>query len=125
MQTSTLGWELKVERGPDWLWVKLEHPDPLATDNPPFADDVWAVMERHFTRRLVLELDDVNLLDSAVLGQLVMLDKRIRECGGLLRLTGVSPFNQEVLRAHGLDGRFAVYCDLADAVMGGYPRRPK
>ena len=41
------------------------------------------------------------------------------------RLTGVSLYNQEVLRAHGLEGRLAVYNDDTDAVMGGCPRRPR
>jgi anti-anti-sigma regulatory factor len=125
MLTTTPGWDLKVERGPDWLWVRLVHPDPLSSENWPFAEDVWALLERHFTYRLVLELDDIDLLDSSVIGQLALLDRRIRNHGGLLRLTGVSPFNQEVLHTHGLLGRFAVYSDLPDAVMGDWPRRPR
>jgi hypothetical protein len=48
----------------------------------------------------------------------VLLDKRIREHDGLLRLCGLSSFNQRVLRLHGLDLRFPTYGDLEEAVMG-------
>ena len=119
------GWELKVERGPGWLWVKVDHPNRLGSDSPPLAEQIWSLMERHFVCRLVLELEGVDLLNSYLLGQLVVLEKRIRRREGLLRLSGLSPFNQRVLQTHGLEGRFAVYHDLADAVMGGCPRRPR
>ncbi len=119
------GWELKVDRGPGWLWVKIERPEAYCDDTPPLADEVWTQLERHFVYRLVLELDDVEILDSYLLGQLISLDKRIRGHGGLLRLTGVSPLNREVLRTHGLDGRFSIYGDLTEALMGACPRRPR
>ncbi len=119
------GWELKVDRGPDWLWVKVCHPDPDCSDTPPVAEQLWSLLERHFIYRLVLELDDVDLLNSYLLGQLVLLQRRIRERDGLLRLTGLSPHNQQVLRTHGLGGRFPVYADLTEAVMGCSPRRPR
>jgi len=119
------GWELKVDRGPNWLWVKIERPEPYSVDTPPLADEVWTQLERHFVYRLVLEMDDVQILDSYLIGQLVLLDKRIRERGGLLRLTGISSFNREILRNHGLDGRFPIYGDLTDALMGSCPRKPR
>ena len=52
------GWELDVERGPDWLFVRphgLSH-DPLEfveADSPDLADEVWSLVEKYFTRRLV------------------------------------------------------------------------
>jgi hypothetical protein len=125
MSVLTPGWELKVERGPDCLWVRVGRLHPDCLDDPPLADEVWALLERHFVYRLVLELDEIELVNSFLLGQLVVLHKRLRERGGMLRLSGLSRLNQEVLRVHGLDGRFAVYSSRADAVMGGSPRRPR
>ena len=119
------GWELKVDRGPGWLWVKIERPEAYCVDTPPLAGEVWTQLERHFVYRLVLELDDVEILDSYLIGQLVLLDKRIREHGGLMRLTGVNSFNRETLRMHGLNGRFSIYGDLTDALMGACPRKPR
>jgi len=112
------GWELDVDRGTGWLLAKLRSADVNASDAPPLADELWSLLERHFVYRLVLELDEINLLDSHLLGQLVLLDKRVREHDGVLRLCGLSAFNQRVLRVHGLNVRFPTYGDLEEAVMG-------
>jgi len=119
------GWDLKVDRGPGWLWAKVCHPDPDCSEAPPLADQLWSLLQRHFIYRLIIELDDVDLLSSYLMGQLILLQRRIRERGGLLRLSGVSPFNQEVLRTHGLEGYLPVYGNRADAVMGRLPTRPR
>jgi anti-anti-sigma factor len=112
------GWEMEVDRGPGCLLVKLRNPEPDASESPPLADELWSLLERHFTYRLVLELDEIDLLYSHLLGQLVLLDKRIRNQGGLLRLCGVSSFNRQVLRLHGLDVLFPTYDDRGEAVLG-------
>jgi anti-anti-sigma regulatory factor len=119
------GWELKVDRGPNWLWVKVERPESYSVDTPPLADEVWTQLERHFIYRLVLELEDIEVLDSYLIGQIVMLDRRIRDHDGILRLSGLSSFNREILRTHGLDGRFSIYGNLTEAVMGASPRKPR
>jgi anti-anti-sigma factor len=119
------GWEMKVDRGPGWIWAKVCHPDSDCSDTPPLADQLWSLLERHFTYRLLIELDDVNILNSFLLGQLILLQRRIRDHGGLMRLSGVSPFNLEVLRTHGLDGYLPVYSSFEDAVTGCFPRRAK
>ncbi len=119
------GWELQVERGPDGLWIKVNPSEADGWNTPPLAEAVWSVMQRHLAHRLVLELDEIELLTSDMIGQIVVLHRRIRERGGLLRITGLSPYNQEVLRMHGLSGRFALYDNLEEAVMAGHPRKPK
>jgi len=125
MPTIAPGWEVKVDRGPGWLWAKVCHPDADCSDAPPLADQLWSLLERHFVNRLLIELDDLDLLNSFLLGQLILLQKRIRQHGGLLRLSGLSSLNQEVLRTHGLEGYLPVYSNLGDAVTGCFPRRPR
>jgi anti-anti-sigma factor len=116
------GWELDVERGPDWLLARLKCPGrssgDLAFDTPPLAKTLWAVLEQHFTYRLVLELDQVDLLNSHLIGQLVELYKRIREHDGVLRLCGLSAYNRQVLRACRLENRFWAYHNREEAVLG-------
>lgn len=120
------GWELEVERGPDWLLVKVMHPEGDAAELPALADGLWELMRRHFTYRLVLELDQVNMLNSYLIGQLVKLFRHIREHDGVMRLCGLSAYNQQVLRICHLNDRFLPYRDRQEAVMGCCrPRRPK
>ena len=115
------GWELEVERGPDWLLVRIRSLDRASTE-PPLADAIWELLERHFTYRAVLELDQVQLLNSHLIGQLVRLYRRIREHDGVLRLCGLSPYNLTVLRTCHLEARFPPYRDREEAVFTAYMR---
>jgi anti-anti-sigma factor len=123
LDTIGSGLRLDVERGPDWLFVRVTPPaDGDWYGEPSLADAVWTVVEQHFTYRVVLELDRVTLLRSLLLGQLVQLAKRVREHGGILRLCGISPDNHEVLTASRLDTMLPEYADRSAAVMCMRPR---
>jgi anti-anti-sigma factor len=112
------GCELDVERGPDWLLVRVANLDLAEPDVPPLAERVWRVLQQHFTYRLVLELDQVCLLTSRLIGQLVQLHRRIEEHGGVMRLCGLSSQNCDVLHTCRLDDRLTAYEDRRAAVMG-------
>jgi anti-anti-sigma factor len=115
-----------VERGPDWLLVKIRNLEVDAAAPPPLADHLWALAEQHFTYRFVLELDGVKVLNSYLIGQLIKLYRRVREHDGVLRLCGLSPYNRRVLRTCSLDDRFPNYENREEAVMGGAdPRLPR
>jgi anti-anti-sigma factor len=118
--------ELDVERGPDWLFVRVRNLDLEESDSPLLADRLWRLMQQHFTHRLVLELNEVEVLDSFLIGQLIELYRRIEEHDGVMRLCGLSAHNRQVLHACRLDDRLLPYCDRQEAVMGhsaaGKPR---
>jgi len=122
------GWEVDVQRGPDWLLVKVRaesrsqeahgSTSPDEADCGELASGIWDLMQRHFAHRLVLEMDQIGLLSSDLIGQLVRLYKRIQEQDGVMRLCGLSPHNLRVLRTCHLDDRFQPYADCKDAVLG-------
>ena len=125
MLAVALGWELDVERGPDWLLVRIRSSDRASTE-PQLAEGLWNLLERHFTYRVVLELDQVSVLNSHLIGQLVQLYRRVRQHDGVMRLCGLSPYNLEVLRTCRLEDRFLPYRDREEAVMGGSrPGQPR
>jgi anti-anti-sigma regulatory factor len=157
------GWQLAVERGPGWLFVRpfnLFQPDdglsqaddglsgqsvgfgdprrPITGDvaidaaNEPsdagqldLAEQVCQLLEQNFTRRVVLELDQIGCLTSDLVGQLVLLQDRILAEGGVIRVCGLSSANEAVLSECGLLGRFLCYNTRPDAVMGYRPPRPR
>jgi len=125
MPASALGWELTVTRGPDSLWVKVQPPDEDSSVAPPLAEQLWSLLQCHFTYRLVLDLSEVKSLDRKLLGQLLALQRRISQHHGLMRVCGLSTSNQQILQSHGLGDRFPSYCDLEEAVMGSWPRNPR
>ncbi|HEX4144906.1 MAG TPA: hypothetical protein VHY91_15485 [Pirellulales bacterium] len=156
------GWQLAVERGPGWLFVRpfnLSQPDDglaqvddglsgqtiglgdpktptggdvssdadgvLDTAHLELAEQVCVLLEQNFTRRVVLELDQVGCLTSDLIGQLVLLQDRILAEGGVIRFCGLSSANEAVLSECGLLGRFLCYNTRPDAVMGYRPPRPR
>ncbi len=119
-------WELDVERGPDWLFVRPrgvghETLELAEADAPALAEEIWVLLEKYFTRRLVLELDQIGHLNSFLIGQLVRLHKRIGTQGGIMRLCGLSDVNRRVLDQCRLSGRLPCYDDRAGAVMAVRP----
>jgi anti-anti-sigma regulatory factor len=115
MLTSTGGCDLAVERGPDWLLVRLRKLDLVGA--PSLADQLWSLLQQHFTYRMVLELDDVQLTDEMI-EQFAQLYRRIEAHEGVLRLCGLSPGSRQVLHASHLDERLRPYGDRQEAVWG-------
>jgi anti-anti-sigma regulatory factor len=119
------GWTLQVDRGPEWLFVRPIPPRHGDTEEVDLADALWSICHQHLTYRLVLELDEVLMLRSWLIGQLVMLHKRIATHDGLLRICKLSNDNQQVLRFCRLDDHFPQYADRCAAVMGNRPMQPR
>lgn len=121
------GWNLEVERGPDWLFVRIFCDAEFAWDSPPLAETLWNLMSQNMAHRLVVECDQLSFMPSSVLGQLVMLQKRIVTSGGQLRITGLSPSMKEVLHVSRLDSFLPVFANRNEAVMSGaaYPHKPR
>lgn len=127
MQQLESGWIIETERGPGCLFVALHGPPELQAQESHLADELCDLLDRHFTNRLVLELDDLTVLKSNIIGQLVVINKRLNEIGGMLRLCGLTEACREVLRSVRLDTCLAQYRDREEAVMGsGFrPLHPK
>ena len=126
MPTITSRCELEVQRGPDWLLVRIKGFDPDDLDAPPLAERIRRLLQQHFTYRLVLELDQAPLLNSPLIGQLLDLYRWIEEHDGVMRVCGLSPYNRQVLHACRLDQQLLPYRDCREAVMGSpHCRRPR
>jgi anti-anti-sigma factor len=114
--------EMEVERGPDWLFVRFR-PDPEYLDQA--AERLWALLNKHFVYRLVLEMDEVDFLPSVLMGQLVMLQKRVLQHDGALRLCGLTSSCAEALHFCRLDHTLAHFETRADAVRGSALAKPR
>src|SRR5262245_21181151 len=118
-------WTTEIDRGPDWLFVRPLPPHHGDTGEIALAEMIWQELEQSFCHRVVLELDEVTFLRSWMVGELVRLHKRVTANGGMLRLCGLSPTSQAVLRISRLDDRFPAYRNRTDAVMGYRPPQPR
>jgi anti-anti-sigma regulatory factor len=111
------GWELDVERGPDWLFVRPRVAVSDESNCSVFAEQILEIMRQNFAHRLLLELDGVRQLPTNLLEQLVQLQRRIAEVGGTLKVTGLSPSCEAALRAGRVEKRFPCYPSREEAVM--------
>jgi anti-anti-sigma regulatory factor len=124
--TLARGWNLEVERGPDWLFVRPRRSGASTPGAPSLGEQIWSLLEQSFAHRLVLEMDEVGRLDSQLIGELVWLEDRIVSHEGMMRICGLSSGNQEMLRLCELDGHFPGFRDREAAVMGQpRPKQPR
>jgi hypothetical protein len=79
---------------------------------------LWSIASRHFIYRLVLELEELEELPRGIMGELVRLQERLAQCGGALRICGLSPECEETLQSFHLDSALQNHATREEAVMG-------
>lgn len=112
------GLKLNVDRGPNWLFVKLRFKGTSSCRVPRIADGLWSIATRHFVYRVVLELDELQSLPAGMMAQLVLLRERLSQCGGALKICGLSDECLERLHECHLDAALPHYTTRTAAVMG-------
>lgn len=84
-----------------------------------FGNEVVAYIAGRPGINLLLSFENVDYLSSAVLTELLRINKAIQEVQGQLRLCGVSKVILEIFQITNLDKMFAIY---HDDVTGGVRR---
>lgn len=125
MTQLATGWNLEVDRGPEWLIVRLAHDGSSLGQDVSFAEAAWNAMQQHFAQRIVLDLHEVPLIHSFLVGQLVLLHKRVTSGGGIMRVCGLTPTNESVLHTARLHDRFPNYESCEAAMHGHLPNKPR
>lgn len=90
-------WDVAVERGPDWLFLRLENGTPGAADRP-LAERLLGTIQANRAHRVVLELDHVESIDETLLDAITTVGSHVRGDGGLIRVCGLSAGNLQQLR---------------------------
>ncbi|TWT31019.1 hypothetical protein KOR34_43930 [Posidoniimonas corsicana] len=93
---SLLGQHCRIDRGPNWLFVRL----PKTSAGSPtehLVDEMWEICSRHFTYRLVVELDDLQAMPEQLASQLDELRSKLTAQGGALRLCGANTKCEQTL----------------------------
>jgi hypothetical protein len=126
MITLSSGWVLAVKRGPNMLIVEVRCLEAETPDELGLADRIWALLQQHSTKRLVLDLKRIEALDGDLSHELQRLEELISDANGGLRICGLSERNQKIYRQMLGDDRLPVYRDPADAVFCSWrPPRPR
>ncbi len=117
MKELNQGWSADVDRGPDWLLVRLHAPNQELEKDAHLAEGLLSLLKKHLVRRMVLELDDIERLQGDLVDELVDLHDRVNREGGVLRICGLSDESQQALRGGQHNAQFPVYRDRREAVM--------
>jgi len=125
MAATVVGWQFEVERGPDWLFVRVHGLPEDEAVQAEFAEQISALLERHFVHRIVIEMEGVPRLSSALIGQFVRLQKQLSLAGGVMRICGLSARCEQALRISRLDGHLAIFDTREEAVLGSRPTQPR
>jgi hypothetical protein len=97
MLETVSGWDLDVEQNTQWLFVKLKGPNEAAAGTGALAQRLGAILQERSIRGLVLELDEITKVDRRLVTEVILLHRRIGRDGGLLRLSGLSSGNRDIL----------------------------
>jgi anti-anti-sigma factor len=126
MLATAAGYELDVDRGPDWLWIRIRSMPTDSAYAASLAEQLTELVEKHFIYRVVLELHRVPELDSHLIGELVKLDRHILKHDGVLRICGLSPEGRAMLEVCNLDDLCLEYETREEAIVGSCaPRVPR
>lgn len=83
------GFDVSLERGPDWLFVRLApYANGRARHGHDLGTSLWELARDHGTRRIVVELDGLDEVDEDLLDGLAMLGRILERESGVLRLCG-------------------------------------
>jgi hypothetical protein len=113
------GFKLSVDRGPNWLFVKLRPKRRFSQDVRQIADELWSIASRHFIYRVVLELEELDRMPAELTEQLVILQERLMNCDGSLRICGLPAECVEELSDSHLDIALPNFATRQEAVLGG------
>ena len=107
--------DLTVERGPDWLFVRIEGE---ASSGRRLAEKVWSMLRENLTNRIVLEMQSVASVDDQLLSEISNLGRRIQADGGLIRICGLSDDNLSRLQSSPVLTHVPHFKCRTDAVRG-------
>ncbi len=119
------GWEFDVERGPHCLFVRLHAPANIFEEDASLARRIWDTLDNNLCRRVVIEMDELTILPSYLIGQLIQLQKRVHANDGFMRICGLRPECASLLEIHRLGDRLYPYADRHAAVMGHVVAKPR
>jgi len=108
---------LDVSEVGDVTVVRFRDPKIIEDINiQELGQEMFRLVEEDHREKLVLNFSSVNFLSSAALGKLITLDKKVKNHGGVLKLSNIRPEIYEVFAITKLNRLFDIKDDEADAL---------
>jgi len=111
--------ELEIERGPNWLFVRVHTCHSCSPTCPSLASRISEALDQQLVNRVVLELGDAAISCEQLIEELTVLHNWVQHRHGVLRVCGLSGRTSYRLHRSPLAQHFPVYHDREEAVWGG------
>jgi anti-anti-sigma factor len=79
-------------------------------------DALYELVDKNGAKKIVLNLENIQILSSAPIGMLVNLRNKLHSTGGSLALCAVGPYVREILQLTRLEGLFSILDTEQDAI---------
>jgi len=119
------GWYVDVESAEECLFLTLRAEGDCFGSEPPLADALWTIAAQYSDHRLVIDMHALTWLTSYIVGQLILVHKRVHMHGGWLRLCRLSDANCQVIRLLRLSDRFPNFPSRQEAASNHRPQKPR
>ena len=93
--------------------IVVHTPEELGTDQAAEFEAHLPSLDRN---RVVLDVDNTEVLDSAGLTAILNVHDVLRETGGAMRISATNPINRKILELTRLDQQLEVYESVIEAV---------
>lgn len=113
---------------PDYSCIKLANKEDVAVvrlvddkvmDAERIAvlgEELMALANRDDGKRMLINMDNVRFLSSSAINKLIVLERRLSDAGGDLKLSNLSPEVEEVFNITQLHSVFDIRDDETDAL---------
>jgi len=85
------------------------------------GDELLALVEKRAIRKMVIDMQSVQFLSSAMLGKLMAVHKSLAANKGALKISGLAPSLLEVFKITRLDKIFQIYPTVSEAITSFRP----
>lgn len=110
------------EQGRIWVGTIRANSVLSASNVSEFGAEVLAFVAEHPGVNLLLNFEHVDYLSSAVLTELLRVNKAIQDSQGSLRLCAVAPVIREVFEITNLDQIFVIHSDDVETDLARFKR---
>jgi len=110
------------QKGRIWVGTIRANSVLSAANVSEFGAEVLAFIAKNPGLNLILNFEHVDYLSSAVLTELLRINKAMTETRGSLRLCAISPVILEVFKITNLDRIFVIHSDDVEADIGRFER---
>lgn len=110
------------EKGPIWVGTIRANSVLSASNVSEFGAEVLAFVSERQGVNLLLNFEHVDYLSSAVLTELLRVNKAIQDSSGNLRLCAVAPIIREVFEITNLDQIFVIHSDDVETDLARFKR---